>query len=395
VTGAWSGGTAGAAGAFASASTAPLLNAFQDQLTQSLKDAGVNDKVAQSAGQLIASLTVAGIGAAASGGSVAGAAVAFNIDANNRQLHPTEYQRARQMASNERLRAALSKLEGREISVREFEGRMLAEILRNSDATANAQSGGVADWNLRSIVGCQNLNCTGYKTDPDYANPNVNREYISPNYTAYTNAQSFINRGRTYDQQVQKNVQDNPVSTGIAGAGITALGVLVAGPAALLPRVYAGGVGATANVTFQSSFGNQPTDWVDVAVSGLTGFITGGASTFRQGLTAATLINVGGSLTGSSIKGENPNAGMGGAAVGTLVGYPLGLGVEKTTASIIKLRDPYGLNRPDWIPAGPFGIVKPNPPSVVPGVFGNIGSSLVQEHISNQTKESINKNQGR
>jgi filamentous hemagglutinin len=80
--GALSGGSSGAAGGFASASTAPLLNAFQDQLTQNLKDAGANDKVAQSAGQLIASLTVAGIGAAASGGSVAGAAVAFNIDAN-------------------------------------------------------------------------------------------------------------------------------------------------------------------------------------------------------------------------------------------------------------------------------------------------------------------------
>jgi filamentous hemagglutinin len=102
VTGAWSGGTAGAAGALASASTAPLLNAFQDQLTQSLKDAGANDKVAQSAGQLIASLTVAGIGAAASGGSVAGAAVAFNIDANNRQLHPTEVQRIKQLAQGDK-----------------------------------------------------------------------------------------------------------------------------------------------------------------------------------------------------------------------------------------------------------------------------------------------------
>jgi hypothetical protein len=111
VTGAWSGGTAGAAGALASASTAPLLNAFQDQLTQSLKDAGVNDKVAQSAGQLIASLTAAGIGAAASGGSVAGAAVAFNIDANNRQLHPTERQLARQLARKSQGKYSVEQIE--------------------------------------------------------------------------------------------------------------------------------------------------------------------------------------------------------------------------------------------------------------------------------------------
>jgi filamentous hemagglutinin len=109
--GALSGGSSGAAGGFASASTAPLLNAFQDQLTQNLKDAGANDKVAQSAGQLIASLTVAGIGAAASGGSVAGAAVAFNIDANNRQLHPTERQLARQLARKSQGKYSVEQIE--------------------------------------------------------------------------------------------------------------------------------------------------------------------------------------------------------------------------------------------------------------------------------------------
>ncbi len=74
------------------------------------------------------------------------------------------------------------------------------------------------------------------------------------------------------------------------------------------------------------------------------------------------LTNVGGALGGSAVKGENPNAGMGGAAAGTVLGYGLGKAVEI----------PFNNNlnpwyRPDWKDAGiGFGIVKPNPPSVLP-----------------------------
>ena len=54
-----------------------------------LKEAGVNDTVAKLAGQLVTEGTAAGIGAAASGGSIAGTAMAFNVDANN-QLKGSE-----------------------------------------------------------------------------------------------------------------------------------------------------------------------------------------------------------------------------------------------------------------------------------------------------------------
>lgn len=42
--------------------------------------------------------------------------------------------------------------------------------------------------------------------------------------------------GQTYNQLVEKNVKDNPVSTGVAGAAMTAMGVAVAGPAVLGAR---------------------------------------------------------------------------------------------------------------------------------------------------------------
>jgi filamentous hemagglutinin len=59
--------------------------------------------MSDSAAKVIASLaggaTAAGIGAVASGGSTAGAVTAFNADMNNRQLHPKEAQKAKELAA--------------------------------------------------------------------------------------------------------------------------------------------------------------------------------------------------------------------------------------------------------------------------------------------------------
>jgi len=87
-----SGGVQGAVGAGAAASAAPVLNDLQDSLAKGLENAGANTNVAKAAAQLITGITAAGIGSVASGGSTAGAATVFNMDSNNRQLHPTEEQ---------------------------------------------------------------------------------------------------------------------------------------------------------------------------------------------------------------------------------------------------------------------------------------------------------------
>jgi len=84
------GGVSGALGAGVAATAAPLLDGLQANIADSLKKAGVNETVANAAGQLISSGTAAGLGAAVSGGSIAGAAMATNVDANNRLLHPNE-----------------------------------------------------------------------------------------------------------------------------------------------------------------------------------------------------------------------------------------------------------------------------------------------------------------
>ena len=101
VVGALGGGISGALGAGAAAQAAPQLNDLQSSLANGLYSAGASADVAQAAAQLISGLTAAGLGAVASGGSAAGAGAALNSDLNNRQLHPTEKQRIKDLAKGD------------------------------------------------------------------------------------------------------------------------------------------------------------------------------------------------------------------------------------------------------------------------------------------------------
>ncbi|WP_211455204.1 hemagglutinin repeat-containing protein [Collimonas antrihumi] len=100
VAGALGGGVGGALGAGAAASAAPLLQDLQNNVTQGLIDAGMSPQAAQLAAQTVAMGTAAGLGAVASGGSVAGAGMGLAVDTNNRQLHPDEKELAKRLAQN-------------------------------------------------------------------------------------------------------------------------------------------------------------------------------------------------------------------------------------------------------------------------------------------------------
>ena len=98
LTGALSGGISGGLGAAASASAAPLMQQLQDGVANCLQAAGLSPEAATGIARGIAGLTAAGVGAAV--GGAGGAASALTIDANNRQLHPSERQRAAAMAAS-------------------------------------------------------------------------------------------------------------------------------------------------------------------------------------------------------------------------------------------------------------------------------------------------------
>ena len=86
---------------------------------------------------------------------------------------------------------------------------------------------------------------------------------------------------------------------------------------------------------------------------------------------------------------ENPNAGMGAAAAGTVLGYGLGAGVE---ASVRRVVDPKTWYRPQWIDIA-MGVTRPNTPSAVPGMVGNVFSSGAQEAVGNPAKGVLQREQ--
>ncbi|WP_246641537.1 hemagglutinin repeat-containing protein [Paraburkholderia edwinii] len=155
------------------------------------------------------------------GGAMSGANGALGADLYNRQLHPDEYKRAEKDAKLVAMQLGISQ--------EEAEGRIVAEMLRNSDKQTADASGGVHDYEVRSIVGCQNLNCDGYKNDPYYADHNYNSQYIADNQAANLMGRTQFDTGKTHDQLVNANYDKDPYGNTIARTGATILAGSVAG----------------------------------------------------------------------------------------------------------------------------------------------------------------------
>ncbi|RSD19131.1 hypothetical protein EIZ52_10595 [Pandoraea apista] len=321
-----------------------------------------NADIDQALAQIVATGVGTAVGAAVGGSS--GAFTGYNVDRFNRQLHPDEYAMAKKNAS------VVAKQLG--ISEREAEGRIVAELLRNSDKQTSDAAGGVHDYEVRAIIGCQNLNCDGYKTDLQYANSSYNSQYIASNQQAYDAGQRHLNGGVTYSDLVKYNVKNNPISTAIAGAGAIALGGVVAGgvPSAIA-MITGGGIGASVNTGAQYVFNNGQISLVDTAMAGVTG-----ALTFGTGLLPGFLINTGGALAGSAIKGDNPNMSMVDAAAGTVTGYGIGGKVERVIGNRV---NPW--YRAEWVDIG-IGVSKYVPPSAIPSIAGTTAGAIASESTS-------------
>jgi hypothetical protein len=239
-------------------------------------------------------------------------------DLYNRQLHPDEYALAKKDAK------VVAQQLG--ISEQEAEGRIAAEILRNADKQTADAAGGKHDYEVRAIIGCQNLNCDGYKTDPQYANHADSSQYIAGNQGAYNAGQSQLGTGQTYNGLVSSNIKKDPVGATLAGVGLIGLGVVTAEGIPTLAGMAAGGsIGAGVNAGAQYGFNDGKISPIDVAIAGATG-----ALTFGTGFLPGLLMNTGGALAGSGIKGDNPNVGMAGAAAGAgaALGYKAGGSLE-------------------------------------------------------------------
>jgi filamentous hemagglutinin len=354
--GALSGGLDGALGAATSAVAMP-------RIADAIKDMDLPDVVKQGIEQVAA----AALGAAV--GGAAGIVSSVNVEANNRQLHQSEYALAKKNA------ALVARKLG--ISVEEAEGRIVAEMQRNSDKQTADAAGGKHDYEIRSIIGCQNLNCNGYKNDPQYANHDYNNELIAGNQAAYNMGQGQLGSGQTYNDLVTGNIKQDPVGSTLAGAGMVGLGVVTGGG---LPTLWLAGTGATlglgANGSVQLGLG-QPFDWYSFGIAGVTGAASSG-----MGFIPAILTNTGGALAGSGMQGQNPNGAMAGAVVGTAIGYTVG---SKLEGNLNNIFNPW--YRPEWVNVG-MGLSTWVPKSPLPSWFGGLGAGITGEIIGDATKKS-------
>ncbi|WP_235185085.1 hemagglutinin repeat-containing protein [Cupriavidus sp. SK-3] len=377
--GALSGGIAGALGAGATAGAAPLLTDLQNNVRDGLINAGVDQATANLTSQAIALGTAAGMGALVSGGSIAGAGMGLAVDANNRMPHQSEYDFAKKNAKI--IADALSKKEGRTVTVEEAEGRIIAEMQRNSDKQTADSAGGKRDYEIRSFIGCQNLNCSGYKNDPRYADHDYNSELVAANQAAYDAGQGQLGSGRTYNDLVTSNIKKDPVGATLAGAGMIGLGVVTAGGIPSFFGMATGGtIGASVNAGAQYVLNDGKISLVNIGMAGATGALTFGAS-----LLPNLLVNTGGALAGSSITGQNPNFSMAGAVAGTLVGFYAG---GKLEGALNNSMNPW--YRQVWRDIG-FGMSQYIPPSALPSVGGSTAGAISSEGASEAVNRILNR----
>ncbi|VVD93338.1 filamentous hemagglutinin [Pandoraea soli] len=350
----------GALGAGATSKLGAMLNDLSDQI-RSRRPTG-NADIDEALGQIVATGVGTAVGAVAGGTS--GAVTGFNTDRFNRQLHQRQYSDAKKYVE------AVAKELG--ISEKEAEGRIVAEMLRNSDKQTDDAAGGKHDYDVRKVVGCQNLNCDGYKNDPQYANHDYNNQFIKPNQVGYDLGQQQLGTGKTYNELVKSNIKKDPVGSTLAGAGMIGLGIAAAGGIPTIAGMAAGGgIGVAVNTGAQHVFNEGKISRFDAAMAGVTG-----ALTFGTGLLPGLLINTGGALTSSAIQEGNPNIGMAGAAAGSLVGYGAGGKVEGILNNKF---NPWF--RPEWVDWG-LGVSKYVPPSILPSVGGTVAGAVGSEGAS-------------
>jgi filamentous hemagglutinin len=216
--GAMGGGLDGALGATAVAEVAPALKELQHSLQDKLTSVGVSAGATDVAAKLIAGGAAATIGSMA--GSGTGAVTGLNVDINNRQLHPEEQQRIKQLANGNsvkeaRLTAAACALV-----------KCYAEFPVDSDAYQNLKK--IAEFGSSPALLAE-------------------REQLAQQQDLfrYTTTGFFSDKNKDATKQFNNTYQ---ITTRTLGAGQTVLGGLgVLGSVLTAPASCATGIGCVAN----------------------------------------------------------------------------------------------------------------------------------------------------
>lgn len=185
---------------------------------------------------------------------------------------------------------------------------------------------------------------------------------------------------------IAKGINDGNLETSGYAAGVTGLG-LYSGTGLIVA-----GIGGSANYLIQLS-GDKPINYTDVLIATHIGGITKNSNLY-----GVVRGNVFGGDLSSELKGEDPLLGAGTSGISSGIGYGLGglikwggnqWGFHKTNGFDPKYnpRIQGGANK------GQLGLSKDLSPAVLPGIGGNVGSSLTTEITNSQAQEAIKKEQ--
>lgn len=123
---------------------------------------------------------------------------------------------------------------------------------------------------------------------------------------------------------------------------------------------------------------DQPFDWGSFGIAGLIGAMSSGKT-----LAPVLLTSTGGALTSSAINGQNPNAAMAGAAIGSTAGYSIGTKIDSSLGSVL---NPW--YRQEWKEIG-MGISTYVPKNPLPSWTGNIVGGGIQELTGSTTQAGL------
>jgi filamentous hemagglutinin len=170
---------------------------------------------------LLSGAAVGGVVGGSGNSALASSATALDAERYNRQLHETEYARAKRYAKQ----AAqwLSKMENRQVLPEEAEARIVRQMERNVDFQTAQDDNLRTDQNIVSFMGDKLP-----KSDQYYYDSTYNSQYIKTNQAAYDAALAQANSGLTPDQINQRN---NAAGAQIAQAGVLALSGYILAPA--------------------------------------------------------------------------------------------------------------------------------------------------------------------
>lgn len=85
------------------------------------------------------------------------------------------------------------------------------------------------------------------------------------------------------------------------------------------------------------------------------------------------------------MQGQNPNGGMAGAAVGTVIGYPIGAKIEGSLGNVF---NPW--YRQEWKELG-LGVSVFAPKSPIPSWAATMVGGTIQEITGNTTQDAMKK----